>query len=111
MGGACAWICVERGLGGIVAITPVTVEVWTTSWWNEWSHVRSERSSHVQFTVHGHVCPIGKNGCCGGGPHGSLPCQRAPRVPRARQKYAKRVRRSYAYTTGVGEAEIVPDGT
>jgi hypothetical protein len=49
------------------------------------------------FTVHGHVHPIGGNGCCGEGPHGSPPCQRGPHVPRARQKYAKGVGRSRAY--------------
>jgi hypothetical protein len=54
------------------------------------------------FTVHDHVCPIGGNGCRGRGPCGSSPCQRAPRVPRARQKYAKRVGRSRAYVVGVG---------
>jgi hypothetical protein len=46
------------------------------------------------FTVHGHVRPIGGNGRRGEAPRDSLPCQRTPRVPRARQKYAKRVRRS-----------------
>jgi hypothetical protein len=35
MGGTYARICVERGLGGIVAITPVAVEVWMSSWWND----------------------------------------------------------------------------
>jgi hypothetical protein len=54
------------------------------------------------FTMHGHVCPIGGNGCRGEGPCGFPPCQRAPRVPRARQKYAKGVGRSRAYVAGVG---------
>jgi hypothetical protein len=35
------WICVERGLGGIVIITPVAVEVWISLWWNDWGHVGS----------------------------------------------------------------------
>jgi hypothetical protein len=39
MGGACTRICLERGLGGIVVVTPVAVEVWTSSWWNDQSHV------------------------------------------------------------------------
>jgi hypothetical protein len=39
MGGTCARICVERGVGGIVAITPVVVEVWTSWWWNDRGHV------------------------------------------------------------------------
>jgi hypothetical protein len=54
------------------------------------------------FAVHGRVRPISGNGHRGGGPHGSLPCQRALRVPQARQKYAKRVRRSHVYVAGVG---------
>jgi hypothetical protein len=41
MGGACTWICVERGLGSTVAVTPVAVEAWTPSWWNDWGHVES----------------------------------------------------------------------
>jgi hypothetical protein len=47
MGGVCAQICVERELGGIVAVTPIAIEVWTSSWWNDWSHVGSKRGSHV----------------------------------------------------------------
>jgi hypothetical protein len=49
--------------------------------------------SVLLFTVHSHVCPIGGSGCNGWGPRGSLSCQRAPRVPRARQKYAEGVER------------------
>jgi hypothetical protein len=53
------------------------------------------------FTVHSHVRPIGGNGRYGEDSRGSPPCQRAPRAPRARQKYAKRVGRSRAYVAGV----------
>jgi hypothetical protein len=59
------------------------------------------------FTVHGHVRPIGGNERRGEGPRGSPPCQRAPRVPRARQKYAERVGRSRAYVAGVGRFDDV----
>jgi hypothetical protein len=31
MGDVCAWICIERGLGGTVVVTPVTIEVWMSS--------------------------------------------------------------------------------
>jgi hypothetical protein len=31
-----AWICIEWGLGGIVAVTPVALEIWMPSWWNNW---------------------------------------------------------------------------
>jgi hypothetical protein len=34
-----AWICVERGLGGIVSVTPVAIEVWMSSWWNDRGYV------------------------------------------------------------------------
>jgi hypothetical protein len=33
--------CVERGLGVMVVVTPVTVEVWMSSWWNDRGHVGS----------------------------------------------------------------------
>jgi hypothetical protein len=56
----------------------------------------------LPFTVHGRVHPISGNRRRGGGPHGSPPCQRALRVPRARQKYAKKVRCSRAYVAGFG---------
>jgi hypothetical protein len=59
------------------------------------------------FTVHGHVRPIGGNGRRSEGPRDSPPCQRAPRVLRARQKYAKRVERSRAYVAGVGRFDDV----
>jgi hypothetical protein len=55
-------------------------------------------------TVHGHVRPISGNGCRGGGPHGSQPCQRALCVPRARRKYVERVGLSRAYVARVGRS-------
>jgi hypothetical protein len=51
------------GVGGIVAIIPVAVEVWMSSWWNYRGHVGSERGSRV---------PI--NCAMVGDPHGFLPC-------------------------------------
>jgi hypothetical protein len=42
-----AWIYVERGLGGIVVVTPITVEVWLSSWWNDRGHVGSGRGSRA----------------------------------------------------------------
>jgi hypothetical protein len=41
VGVACAVIFVVRGLGGVV--TPVTVEVWMSSWENDRGHVKSGR--------------------------------------------------------------------
>jgi hypothetical protein len=35
------WIFIERGLGGIVVVTPIAVEVCLASWWNDQGHVRS----------------------------------------------------------------------
>jgi hypothetical protein len=57
-GGLGTRICVERGLGGIVVITPVIVEVWMSSLLNDRDHVGSG---------HGHVRPIGRSGCRGWG--------------------------------------------
>jgi hypothetical protein len=101
MGDAYAWICVERGLGGIVTITRVAMEVWCHRGGMTGVMLDQSAIPMLLFTVHGHVCPIGGNGCCGRGPRGSPPCQRASRVPRVRQKYAKRVERSHAYIVGV----------
>jgi hypothetical protein len=39
MGDMGTQICVEKGLSGIVVVTPVAVEVWMSSWWNDWGHV------------------------------------------------------------------------
>jgi hypothetical protein len=47
MGGTGAQICVERGVGGIVVIAPVAVEVWMSLWWNDRGHVRSEHGSRA----------------------------------------------------------------
>jgi hypothetical protein len=48
-------ICIERGLGGIVVITPIAVEVWLSSWWNDRGHVGSGHGSCASVIVHGHV--------------------------------------------------------
>jgi hypothetical protein len=47
MGGTGARICVERGVGGIVVVTPVAVEVWSSSSWNDRAQVGSERGCRV----------------------------------------------------------------
>jgi hypothetical protein len=47
MGDRGTRIYVERGLGGIVVVTPVDVEVWMSSWWNDQGHVGSGRGSHA----------------------------------------------------------------
>jgi hypothetical protein len=73
-----------------------------SSWWNDQDHVGQSAVPTLLLTVHGHVYPISRNGCRGEGLHGSSPCQRAPCVPRMRQKYAKEVGRSRAYVAGVG---------
>jgi hypothetical protein len=33
--------CVERELGSTTVVTPVAVEAWTSSWWNDRGHVGS----------------------------------------------------------------------
>jgi hypothetical protein len=47
MDGTGARIRIERGLVGIVAVTPIAVEVWMSSWWNNPGHVGSEHGSHA----------------------------------------------------------------
>jgi hypothetical protein len=47
MGGTGTRIHVERGLGGIVVVTPVAIEVWVPSWWNNRGRVGSERGSYA----------------------------------------------------------------
>jgi hypothetical protein len=42
-----AQICIERGLGGIVVVTPVAVEVWMSSWWNDRDHIGSKHGSRA----------------------------------------------------------------
>jgi hypothetical protein len=67
MGGACAWIRVERGLGSTIAIAPVV---------KRYGHCHGGMTgvmlSHTmapmpQFIVHGHVRHIIGNGCRGRG--------------------------------------------
>jgi hypothetical protein len=65
--GTSTRICVERGVGGIVAITPVAVEVCMSSWWNDRVMLGQGVVSVLLFTVHGHVRPIGGSGCHGMG--------------------------------------------
>jgi hypothetical protein len=36
----------REGVGGIVVVTPVAVEVWMLSWWNDRGRVGLERGSH-----------------------------------------------------------------
>jgi hypothetical protein len=105
MGDTGAQIRVERGLGGIVAVTP--------SLWRygrrcgEMTGVMLGQSVVPAFllTVHDHVRPIGGSGCRGEGPRGSLSGLRAPCVPRVRQKYAKGIGCSHAFVAKVGRGE------
>jgi hypothetical protein len=80
-----AHICVERGLGGIVIVTPIAVEVWMSWWWNDRGHVESGRDSRAPVDC--------ARSCLShqwervprlGGSRGSPSCQRVTRVPRGR---------------------------
>jgi hypothetical protein len=57
----------ERGSGGIVVVTPVTVEVWMSWWWNDQGHVGQGVVPMLLLTMHGHVRPISRSGCRGWG--------------------------------------------
>jgi hypothetical protein len=100
MGGPCAQICIEKGLGGTV-VAPVAVEAWmpvvvgmtgvilfhTTAPmphmlctivhvpFTKVDVVVGAHAAHtLLFTMHGRIRPIGGNVCRGEGPCGSPPC-------------------------------------
>jgi hypothetical protein len=80
-------ICVERGLNGIVIVTSIAVEVWMSSWWNDWGHVESGRGSRAPIDyARSCLSHRWEQAPWLGGPHGSPSCQRVTRVPRARRK-------------------------
>jgi hypothetical protein len=80
-------ICVERELSGIVVVTPIAVEVWMSSWWNDRGHVGSGRGSRAPVDgARSRPSHRLERVPRLGGPRGSPSCQRVPRVPRARQK-------------------------
>jgi hypothetical protein len=57
MGGTGIRICVERGIGGTVVVTPVIVEVWSSSWWNDRGQVGLECGSRVPVDC-AQSCPL-----------------------------------------------------
>jgi hypothetical protein len=57
-----ARICVERGLGGIVIVTPVAMEVWMSSWWNDRGHIESGRGPRASVCCARSLRPIGGSG-------------------------------------------------
>jgi hypothetical protein len=80
-----ARICIERGLGGIVVVTPIAVEVWMSSWWNDRGYIGSGHGSRAPVECarsrlsHRREQVLRLRAPCG-----CPSCQRAPRVPRAR---------------------------
>jgi hypothetical protein len=78
-----AQICVERELGGIVVVTPVAVEVWMSSWWNDRGHIGLGRGFRAPVDC-ARSRPSHRQGRVPwlGGSRGSPSCQRVPRVPR-----------------------------
>jgi hypothetical protein len=81
-------IYIERGLSGIVIVTPIAVEVWTLSWWNDRGHVGSGRGSRA---------PVG---CAW-----SRPSHRWERVPRLGVPVAHRLARGLHVSLGRGESK------
>jgi hypothetical protein len=47
MGSTDSRICVERRVGGTVAVTLIAVEIWSSLWWNDRGQVGSKRGSRV----------------------------------------------------------------
>jgi hypothetical protein len=76
-----AWICVERGLGGIVIVTLVAIEVCVLSWWNDRGHVESGHGSRAPVDcARSHPSHPWERGAVVGGPVAHC---------LARQKYAR----------------------
>jgi hypothetical protein len=73
-----ARIYVERGLGGIVVVTPVAVEVWMSWWWNDRGHVG-----------------LGRGSCATVDCAWSRPSHRRERVPRLGALVAPRLARGF----------------
>jgi hypothetical protein len=70
-----ARICVERGLGGIVVVTLVAVEVWMSSWWNDQGQVGLGRSSCAPIDyARSRPSHWWEQVSWLGGPRGSPPC-------------------------------------
>jgi hypothetical protein len=82
-----AWICIERGLGGIVIVTPVDVEVWVLSWENDRGHVESGSGSCAPIDcARSRPSHRWERGTMVGCPRGSPSRYRVTRVPRVRRK-------------------------
>jgi hypothetical protein len=82
----------REGSSCIVAVIPVAVEVWMSSWWNDRGHVGSERGSRAPVHCARSRLSHRREWVPWLGPRSSPSFQRAPRVPRARRKYAEGVR-------------------
>jgi hypothetical protein len=80
-------ICVERGLGGIVIVTPIVVEVWMLSWWNDRGHVELGRGSRALADyAWSRLSHRWERVPRLWGPRGLSSCQRVTHVPRVRRK-------------------------
>jgi hypothetical protein len=77
----------REGVRWYVVVTPIAVEVWMSSWWNDRGHVRSGHGSRVPVDC-ARSRPSHRQERVPrfGAPRGSPSCQRIPRVPRARRK-------------------------
>jgi hypothetical protein len=89
-----ARICVERGLGGIVVVTPIAVEVWMSLWWNDQGHVGSG---------HGSRAPIDYAR--------SRPSYRRERMPRLGVLVIHRLARGFHMSLGRGGSKPRGSGT
>jgi hypothetical protein len=104
----CPNLCRE-GVGGIVVVTPITIEVWMSSWWNDRGDVGSERGSHIPIHC-ARSCPsYGGNGCRGGAPVASR-LARGLHASLGRGKSTLRGSGALMLTLrGLDEAKIIPD--
>jgi hypothetical protein len=79
----------REGLGGIVVITSVVVEVWMPSWWNNGDHVGSGRGSRAPVDY-----------------AWSRPSHRWERVPRLGEPVAPCLARGFHVSLGRGRSEL-----
>jgi hypothetical protein len=110
MGGVCAQICVERELGSTVAITPIVVEAWISSWWNDWSH--KDRNCLGCLVAPPTISPkIIKNldaSFCGLNPDDLSPSKLHAKPARKKAMNKKKTKNSQAESSSQGDASSGP---
>jgi hypothetical protein len=100
----------REGVGDIVVVTPVAVEVWTSLWWNDWGHVWIKAGFPRSYSLHTVMSVLSAGmGAEVGGPMASR-LTRGLHASLGRGRSTPRGLGAPALTLqGSGEAEIAPD--